>query len=323
MSVFDFMSRMKNLALELINVNKIYSNGLHAVKNVSFQVYYSDFIALLGPNGSGKSSILGMISSLINLTNGFIKICDFDIKQHSSLAKNNIGVVHREFNLNIFETPLQVLVSQAGFYGISKVFSLPNANKLLKELRLIDKKHTQVRFLSGGMKRRLMIARALIHKPKVIILDEPTAGVDVESRSSLWEYILFLRQKGLTIILTTHYLEEAEKMCNRMIFLSCGKIQKDIMMNDFFRTIKNERYIFYLKEEIKQLDSLQKKLTGSQIKLINELTIEINITSTFGISQALKLVESYGMQVIDIKSKNNKLENLFIDNVNNEFDNKS
>ncbi|WP_119344655.1 ABC transporter ATP-binding protein [Facilibium subflavum] len=311
--MFDQKSKTKeqnDKALQLINVNKIYKGGFHAVKDISFDVYPGDFFALLGPNGAGKSTTLGMISSLVNKTSGYIKICGYDIEAEYHLARKHLGVMPQEINLNIFETPIQILLAQAGFFGISRSKAKPYAEKLLKDMALWDKKDTQVRFLSGGMKRRLMVARALVHKPEVLILDEPTAGVDVELRQSLWALMQELNKKGLTIILTTHYLEEAESMCNRIALIHHGKVHISTDMKKLLRSVEKETYIFDLKSS---LQGRHPQCTFGNLHVVDDVTIEIEVDRSVTLNQLFALLSEQNIEVISVKTKTNKLERLFID----------
>ena len=300
----------KEKVLELINVNKIYKGGLHAVKDISFDVYEGDFFALLGPNGAGKSTTLGMISALVNKTSGSIRICGYDIEAQYHLARKRLGVMPQEVNLNIFESPLQILITQAGFFGIPRDVASQYAQKLLKDMALLDKKDTQVRFLSGGMKRRLMVARALIHQPKVLILDEPTAGVDVELRQALWQQMLELNKKGLTIILTTHYLEEAESMCNRIALIHHGKVHTSSDMKSLLRSVEKETYVFDLKNRI---DQNQFKCQWGTVKVVDALTLEIEVGKSISLNQLFASLTEQGVEVQSVRTKTNKLEKLFID----------
>ncbi len=298
------------IALELGDVNKVYKGGLHAVKDISFSVYKGDFFALLGPNGAGKSTTLGMISSLVNKTSGVIKICGFDINKEPSKARKSLGVMPQEINLNIFETPLQILVNQAGFFGISRTKALPYAKELLADMALSDKENTQVRFLSGGMKRRVMVARALVHKPKVLILDEPTAGVDVELRQSLWAIMQKLNKKGLTIILTTHYLEEAESMCNRIAMIHKGEVHTSTDMKSFLRTVDKETFVFDLKNPLKE-HALH--CDFGKVSIVDDITLEIEVNKSITLNQIFEMLNAEGIDVISVRTKTNKLEKLFID----------
>ena len=297
-------------ALEIKNLVKTYKGGYTAVSDISFDVNKGDFFALLGPNGAGKSTTLGMVSSLVNKTSGQIKIFGHDIDTNSSNAKKDLGVMSQEINLNIFETPINILITQAGFFGISKKEAKPYAEELLKKVELYDKKDTQVRFLSGGMKRRLMVIRALIHKPKLLILDEPTAGVDVELRNSLWEMISQFHKDGLTVILTTHYLEEAESMCNRIALIHKGKLHVNTDMKSFLKSADKHTYVFDLKEDCNQ----EIVLSSGATRLIDAHTLEVEVSGGVVLNEIfLELTSKYNLEVLDVRSKAAKLEQLFID----------
>lgn len=297
-------------ALEVINLKKTYNNGVIAVNDISFVVNKGDFFALLGPNGAGKSTTLGMISSLVNKTSGQIKIFGYDISENSSEARKNLGVMSQEVNLNIFETPIDILITQAGFFGIPKKQATEYAVELLKKVDLFEKKDTQVRFLSGGMKRRLMVIRALIHKPKLLILDEPTAGVDVELRNSLWEMITKLNREGLTVILTTHYLEEAEQMCNRIALIHKGKVHVNTDMKSFLQSADKQTYIFDFKDPCKQ----PVELVSGDTQLKDEYTLEVEVDKGVVLNEIfLELTTKYNLEVLDVRIKAAKLEQLFID----------
>jgi ABC-2 type transport system ATP-binding protein len=223
---------MSEIALEIKNLSKTYRSGTVALKEATFTVPAGDFFALLGPNGAGKTTIIGIVTGLVNKTTGSVKVFGIDIDKKPDLAKRDIGVVQQEINLNIFEKPLDIVVNQAGYYGIPRSVAIPRAKKILEELGLGDKIDGQARFLSGGMKRRLMIARGLIHEPKFLILDEPTAGVDVELRRGMWDYLKTLTEKGVTILLTTHYLEEAEQLAKHVVIINKGEIVANGTMNE-------------------------------------------------------------------------------------------
>jgi ABC-2 type transport system ATP-binding protein len=299
----------KEKVLEVIKVDKIYSSGLYAVRNINFDVYKGDFFALLGPNGAGKSTTLGMISSLVNKTSGSIKICGFDINKEPALARRSLGVMPQEINLNIFETPLDILINQAGFFGIPRATALPRALKLLNDMALSDKSNTQIRFLSGGMKRRVMVARALVHEPKLLILDEPTSGVDVELRQSIWAIMRRLNKKGLTIILTTHYLEEAESMCNRVTMIHKGKVHTSTDMKSFLRSIGTEVFVFDLKSPILNMSSLISDL--GRIKLVDDISFEIEVNKSITLNRVFEVLNARNIEVISVRNKTNKLEKLF------------
>ena len=297
-------------ALSLVNLNKIYKGGFHAVKDISFDVYQGDFFALLGPNGAGKSTTLGMVSALVNKSSGSINVCGYDTINSPFMARKHLGVMPQELNLNVFETPMQILLTQAGFFGIDRMTTKPHAEELLKDMALWDKKDKQVRYLSGGMKRRLMVARALIHKPKVLILDEPTAGVDVELRQSLWEKMRSLNKKGLTIILTTHYLEEAESMCNRIALIHQGQLHTSSDMKSLLRSVEKETYIFDLKNT---LNDEQMHGAFGYCKLLDPLTLEIEVDKSVTLNQLFADLSKQNIEVLSVKTKINKLEKLFID----------
>src|SRR3990167_6659998 len=237
-------------ALNIKNLEKTYKNGVHALKGISFSVKEGDFFALLGPNGAGKSTTIGIITSLVKKTAGVVSIYGHNIDTDFAKAKSYLGIVPQEFNLSLFSKVLPAIVNQAGFYGISRQWALLRAEKYLGELGLWDKRHSQLRSLSGGMKRRFMIARALIHEPRMLILDEPTAGVDIEIRRLMWQFLSNLNKQGTTIILTTHYLEEAESLCRHIAIIDQGEIIENTSMSTILKQLKSERFILYLKEPL-------------------------------------------------------------------------
>lgn len=297
-------------ALEVKSLTKVYKGGLKAVDDISFDVRKGDFFGLLGPNGAGKSTTLGMISSLVNKTSGQIKIFGHDVDNDYKNARRYLGVMAQEVNLNIFEKPIDILITQAGFFGISKKDAIPYAEELLKKVDLYDKRNTQVRFLSGGMKRRLMVVRALIHKPRLLILDEPTAGVDVELRNSLWDMIAEFHKEGLTIILTTHYLEEAESMCNRIALIHKGNVHVNTDMKTFLKSADKHTYIFDLKTRCQ--DDI--KLSLGDVKIVDDHTIEIEVSKGVVLNEIFaELTSKYDLEVMDVRTKAAKLEKLFID----------
>lgn len=297
-------------ALEVINVSKIYNNGVKAVDDISFDVNKGDFFALLGPNGAGKSTTLGMISSLVNKSSGQIKIFGHDIETDYKNARKYLGVMAQEINLNIFETPLEILITQAGFFGIPRKQAKEYAEELLRKVELYDKRSSQVRFLSGGMKRRLMVIRALIHKPKLLILDEPTAGVDVELRNSMWDMIAEFHKDGLSVILTTHYLEEAESMCNRIALIHKGTVHVNTDMKSFLKSADTHTYIFDLKNEC--ADNIV--IDNGSVKFIDSLTLGIEVQKGILLNDIFKeLTDKYNIEVLDVRSKAAKLEKLFIE----------
>ena len=268
------------------------------------------FFALLGPNGAGKSTTLGMISSLVNKTSGQIKIFGHDIDSDYQNARKSLGVMVQEVNLNIFETPYKTLINQAGFFGIPKKEVEEYAIELLKKTDLYNKKDTQIRFLSGGMKRRLMVARALIHKPKLLILDEPTAGVDVELRNSLWKMIKEFNKEGLTVILTTHYLEEAESMCNKIALIHQGNLHVNTDMKTFLKSADRETYIFDLKNPIDK----DINLDIGKAKVIDGLTFEVEVNKDTLLNKLFDEIQNkYALEILSVRTKTAKLEQLFIE----------
>ncbi|MCF6767904.1 ABC transporter ATP-binding protein [Thiotrichales bacterium 19S11-10] len=306
-------------ALELENVTKVYravdkgASDFMAVNDVSLSVNSGDFFALLGPNGAGKSTTIGMVSSLVNKTSGEIKIFGIDVNDNPVKAKSLLGVMPQEVNLAIFENPMNILLNQAGYFGISRKEARANAEKRLKEMQLWDKRQTQVRFLSGGMKRRLMVARALVHNPKLLILDEPTAGVDVEIRQAIWEVLTHLnREEGLTIILTTHYLEEAESMCNRIALMNKGKVFANTDMKSLLRNLDKETFVFDLKEPLRDVHELDSEEALKAV-LTDPLTLEITVDKTATLNDIFNLLTKYQVQVISARNKKARLEQLFID----------
>ncbi|ASG68383.1 ABC transporter ATP-binding protein [Francisella halioticida] len=302
---------MSEKALEIKNLTKIYKGGLKAVDDISLDVKRGDFFALLGPNGAGKSTTLGIISSLVNKTSGKIKIFGHDIDSDFMSAKKHLGVMPQEINLNIFEKPIDILITQAGFFGLSKKEIMPYVEELLRKVDLYDKRNTQIRFLSGGMKRRLMVIRALIHKPKLLILDEPTAGVDVELRNSLWKMISKFHKEGLTVILTTHYLEEAESMCNHIALIHKGKVHVNTDMKTFLKSADKHTYIFDLKDKCQENII---KLSLGDAKLVDEYTLEVEVSKGVVLNEIfLELTNEYHLDVLDVRTKEAKLEKLFID----------
>ena len=302
------MKEMK--VLRLTNVSKTYNRCTEVIKNINFTVSKGDFFALLGPNGAGKSTILGIVSSLINKTNGKITICGFDADKQSYFARQMLGVMPQEINLSIFETPMQILLTQAGYFGIPRKKSEAYIKRLLNDVNLLDKCHVQIRFLSGGMKRLVMVLRALVHKPKLLILDEPTAGIDVQLRHTFWEIISKLNKKGLTIILTTHYLEEAERMCNRIALINNGMIHSVTDMSCLLQTLETEIYILDLKSPINSKNLL---FDFGHVRVINNLRIEITVSKLVTLTDLFLLLNKNDITVLSIRSKANRLERLFLD----------
>jgi ABC-2 type transport system ATP-binding protein len=299
-------------ALEITQLSKTYANGIQAVKSIDLTVNTGDFFALLGANGAGKSTTIGLITTLINKTSGTIKIHGFDLEKDAEQAKSCLGLVPQEVNLNIFENCEQILLSQAGYYGISRKYALLKANALLEQLGLGDKKHTIVRQLSGGMKRRLMIARALIHQPKVLILDEPTAGVDIEIRRSMWEFLTRINAEGTTIILTTHYLEEAEQLCKNIAIIDKGHIIKNTSMKALLKTLHHQTFIFNTESTLSVLPDMSPFVA----KLIDPNTFELRVDNNFSLNEVFNVLSQRGINVHSLRNKTNRLEELFLDLIN-------
>ncbi|MGB9098109.1 ABC transporter ATP-binding protein [Erwinia sp.] len=298
-------------ALELEKLTKTYAGGVQALKGIDLNVEAGDFYALLGPNGAGKSTTIGIISSLVNKTAGKVRVFGYDLQKDVVNAKRQLGLVPQEFNFNQFETVMQIVVSQAGLYGVEKPEALKRAEKYLKQLDLWEKRNERARMLSGGMKRRLMIARALMHEPKLLILDEPTAGVDIELRRSMWTFLQDLNAKGTTIILTTHYLEEAEMLCRNIGIIQRGELVENTSMKGLLSKLKSETFILDLapKSPLPQLEGFQYRLTDTS-------TLEVEVLREQGLNSVFSQLSHQGVQVLSMRNKANRLEELFVDLVN-------
>ncbi|MDP3267486.1 MAG: ABC transporter ATP-binding protein [Legionella sp.] len=300
-------------AIEIKELSKTYANGVEAVKSIDLSVKQGDFFALLGANGAGKSTTIGLITTLINKTSGTIKIQGFDLDTQMEQAKSCLGLVPQEVNLNIFENCEQILVSQAGYYGIPRKLALERATLLLDQLGLADKRRSQVRHLSGGMKRRLMIARALIHQPKVLILDEPTAGVDIEIRRTMWEFLTRTNAEGTTIILTTHYLEEAEQLCKNIAIIDRGRIVTNTSMSSLLQTLRHQTFIFNTTTPIHFLPDMLPIKTN----LIDSNTFELRVDNNLALNEIFAALTQHGIKVDSMRNKTNRLEELFMDLIKN------
>ena len=295
-------------ALEINQLHKIYDNGFEALKGISLKVEEGDFFALLGPNGAGKSTTLGVVCSLVNKTKGSVKVFGHDLDIDVSKAKCLMGVVPQEFNFNMFEKVQDVVVQQAGYYGIARDEALQRTEQLLRQLSLWDKRHDASRNLSGGMKRRLMIARALVHRPKLLILDEPTAGVDIELRRSMWEFLTRINEQGTTIILTTHYLEEAENLCRNIAIIDQGDIIQNSPMRELLNTINTETIVLELQKPLAQAPEVQ----GYRLLLVNDTYIEVILNQGQDINSVFVALSAAGIQVTSMRNKTNRLEELFV-----------
>ena len=299
-------------ALVINDLTKIYPNKLTALNSVSLNVRQGDFFALLGPNGAGKSTAIGIICGLVNKTSGTVKVFDNNIDKNSDVAKSFIGVVPQEINFSQFETCLEIVVNQGGFYGIRRSTALERAEKYLRKLDLWEKRNERSRNLSGGMKRRLMIARALVHEPRILILDEPTAGGDVELRRSTWDFLININQKGVTILLTTHNLEEAESLCKNIAIINHGEIVENTSMKKLLSQLNRETFIFDTIDPIKELPNLK----NFDLKLIDSTTIEVEIDHRNNINDLFEVLSSQNINIKSMRNKRNRLEELFINLLN-------
>ena len=297
-----------NIALSIRDLRKQYDNGFEALKGVSLDVKEGDFFALLGPNGAGKSTTLGIVSSLVNKTSGSVEVFGVNTDENLSLAKTYLGVVPQEFNFNMFEKVFDIVVTQAGFYGIPKRVAASRAEHYLKKLGLWDKRDVRARMLSGGMKRRLMIARALIHEPKLLILDEPTAGVDIELRRSMWEFLNELNAQGTTIILTTHYLEEAESLCRNIAIIDQGNIIQNTSTRALLAQLNSETFVF----DIAPAQSEPPVIPGYKVSLLSDTSLAIDVGRDQGLNRVFKVLNNAEIQVMSMRNKANRLEELFV-----------
>ena len=298
-------------ALSIKNLRKTYDNQFEALKGIDLDVAKGDFFALLGPNGAGKSTTIGIICSLVRKTEGVVTIFGHDIDRDFSIAKQFVGVVPQEFNFNQFEKPIDILVAQAGYYGIKANIALERAEKYLKQLGLWERRNEISRTLSGGMKRRLMIARALIHEPQLLVLDEPTAGVDIELRRSMWEFLKEINDQGTTIILTTHYLEEAESLCRNIAIIDHGTIVKNTSMKALLKQLDRETFILDVREELTECPTLE----GYPLTLADGHSIEVDVTKGQSMNEIFIELSRQNIHVISMRNKANRLEELFFDMV--------
>ena len=300
-----------NYALEIKNLVKTYTGGTKALNGISLNVKEGDFYALLGPNGAGKSSTIGIIGTLVTKTSGSVKIFDKDIDINVAEAKSMLGVVSQEINFSQFEKVLDIVTTQAGFYGIKKSIAKPKVKDILTRLGLWDKRNDQARTLSGGYKRRLMIAKALIHEPKLLILDEPTAGVDIELRREMWDFLREINNNGTTIILTTHYLEEAEQLCRNIGIIDKGEIVADTSMKDLLSRLDVQGFVLDLEEHLEA----EPKIDGYSLKLEDSLTLVTAINKDKSINNLFDELNKLGIKVKSLRNESNRLEELFIEMV--------
>jgi ABC-2 type transport system ATP-binding protein len=296
------------LALSVHGLTKVYSNGVQALKGVDLEVDEGDFFALLGPNGAGKTTLIGIVTSLVTKSAGDVQVFGHDIDGELDLAKSCIGVVPQEFNFNQFETAETIVVNQAGFYGIERRVARQRAEKYLKLLSLWDKRDKMARALSGGMKRRLMIARALMHEPRLLILDEPTAGVDIEIRRSMWDFLRDINARGTSIILTTHYLEEAETLCRNIAIIDGGRIVERDRMSVLLRRLHTETFVLDVAETIASAPDLP----GYAVERLDDHTIEVEVTRGQSLNEIFARLSERGVTVQSMRNKVNRLEELFM-----------
>lgn len=294
-------------ALEINNLKKVYGSGVEVLRGIDLSVKEGDFYALLGPNGAGKSTTIGIITSLVNKTSGKVKVFGYDLDTDLVRAKQQIGLVPQEFNFNPFETVQQIVVNQAGYYGVSRKEAMKRSEKYLKQSNLWEKRNVRARMLSGGMKRRLMIARALMHEPRLLILDEPTAGVDIELRREMWEFLRELNENGTTIILTTHYLEEAEMLCRNIGIIQSGELIENTSMKELLSKLQFETFIFDLAPyETKPV------IEGYACTFEDEQTIAVEVERNQGVNGIFDQLTRQGIKVLSMRNKSNRLEELFL-----------
>jgi ABC-2 type transport system ATP-binding protein len=295
-------------ALSVRGLTKTYRNGVQALRGIDLDVERGDFFALLGPNGAGKTTLIGIITSLVNKSAGTASVFGHDIDRELEAAKACIGIVPQEINFNMFETPFTIVVNQAGFYGIPRALARVRAEKYLKQLQLWDKRNGISRGLSGGMKRRLMIARALMHEPRLLILDEPSAGVDIEIRRSMWDFLREINARGTTIILTTHYLEEAETLCRNIAIINGGRIVERDRMSSLLRRLHVETFVLNLREAL----AVAPPLPGYVTTLVDDRTLEVEVSKEENLNDIFARLSALGIEVLSMRNKVNRLEEIFM-----------
>lgn len=298
-------------ALSIKDLRKRYQSGLEALKSITLDVREGEFFGLLGPNGAGKTTTIGIITSLVTKTGGTIKVFGIDIDEDFSSAKRLIGVVPQEFNFSIFEKVEDIVCQQAGYYGIGRQQAQQSCEKYLRQLGLWERRHTTARELSGGMKRRLMIARGLVHEPRLLILDEPTAGVDVELRRGMWDFLEKLNRSGRTIILTTHYLEEAERLCSRIAIIADGRIIENAPKRDLLKKLDKETFVLDVKGEDLQVSPMD----HVNFNPLDETTLEVTVTKGQSLNRVFEHLGSQGIEVDSMRNKTNRLEEIFMEMV--------
>ena len=304
------------VAIAIKELRKTYANGFEALKGISLEVEQGDFFALLGPNGAGKSTTIGVISTLVNKTGGSVEVFGRNVDTHVFETKLNFGVVPQEVNFSQFERVKDIVLTQAGYYGLPRALASERCEKYLRKLGLWEKRNDQSRSLSGGMKRRLMIARALIHEPGLLILDEPTAGVDIELRKSMWEFLTEINESGTTIILTTHYLEEAEQLCRNIAIIDKGRIVENTILKQLLSELDSQVYIIDTSNDLTgkfdQIAGTEYELAGVTYQPVDSHCIEVTITAGVQLNSVFKIIEALQVKVVAMRNKSNRLEQLFI-----------
>jgi len=295
-------------ALSIHNLRKTYRGGVEALKGIDLQVPEGDFFALLGPNGAGKSTAIGIVCSLVRKTTGRVEVFGHDIERDRDAARSCLGLVPQEFNFNQFEPVEEIVINQAGYYGIPRAEARDRAEHYLQQLGLWGKRREMARELSGGMKRRLMIARALVHEPRLLILDEPTAGVDIEIRRSTWQFLQEINAAGTTIILTTHYLEEAEQLCNTIAIINHGRVIENLPKQELLLKLHVETFILNLKQPVPELPELD----GFRVSRIDDCTLQVDISREQTVNALFEALDRHGIQVLSLRNKTNRLEELFM-----------
>jgi len=299
---------MSTPALTLRDVRKTYANGFEALRGIDLEVAEGEFFALLGPNGAGKSTTIGIICSLVRKTSGMAQVFGYDLDTELSAAKRYIGLVPQEFNFNQFEPVAEIVINQAGYYGLPRELARQRAETYLKQLGLWEKRRQMARELSGGMKRRLMIARALVHEPKLLILDEPTAGVDIEIRRSMWEFLREINARGVTIILTTHYLEEAESLCRHIAIIDGGAIIENTRMQTLLNRLNLETFVLNLQHPLHEAPDIP----GYPLRRLDDWTLEVDVAKERGVNALFQQLSAHGIEVSSLRNKANRLEELFL-----------
>lgn len=295
-------------ALAVHNLRKTYKNGFEALKGVDLEVSPGDFFALLGPNGAGKTTLIGIVSTLVRSSGGSVSIFGHDLDTQPAAAKKLLGLMPQEINFSLFERVEQIVVNQAGFYGIARPLARRRAEHYLRQLGLWDKREQQSRQLSGGMKRRLMIARALVHQPKLLILDEPTAGVDIELRRSMWDFLREINAQGTTIILTTHYLEEAESLCRNIAIIDAGQLVTHTSMKGLLTQLSNETFVL----DVTGMPAVLPAIEGHALRRVDDNTLEVEVAKEQGLNRLFSVLSEHGIQVLSMRNKANRLEQLFM-----------